>query len=128
MNSGQGRVAKNDDCYCSLINECPHNGGFDGAGLLDIRIVNTKPVRRLLSRRANLPLAPTISELLERLAEIKKPVPAGNKCLLFALFKYGSRICQANVLEQMALTRIGVNDNGFIGNMYMSMAIGNIYL
>ena len=54
-NSGQsgGRVAKNDDCYCSLINECPHNGGFDGAGLLDIRIVNTNPVRKIKKERKN---------------------------------------------------------------------------
>ncbi|XP_043202099.1 phenoloxidase-activating factor 2-like isoform X2 [Amphibalanus amphitrite] len=38
-----GRVSKSSDCYCSLIGECPHNGGFDGAGLIDIRIVNTRP-------------------------------------------------------------------------------------
>jgi len=39
----QGRTPKRDACYCSNKGECPHNGGFDGAGLLDIRIVNTRP-------------------------------------------------------------------------------------
>ncbi|XP_037072018.1 phenoloxidase-activating factor 2-like [Pollicipes pollicipes] len=39
----EGRNPRRDSCYCSDIHQCPHNDNFDGSGLLDIRIVNTRP-------------------------------------------------------------------------------------